>query len=94
MSQTLTPTRRRSAEEIARSRPAWQRQLTSDRAARATFYLVAFALWIALAWLFERIPGPVSVVEALVEEFRRGEVFGNFKKLTLDDARAIYESAL
>ena len=24
----------------------------------------------------------------------RGEVFGNFKKLTLDDARAIYESAL
>jgi ABC-type nitrate/sulfonate/bicarbonate transport system permease component len=75
---TETLTRRKSAEEIARSQPAWQRRLTSDRAARATFYVAAFALWVALSWLFERIPGPVSVVESLVEEFRRGEVFGNF----------------
>ena len=28
---------------------------------------MAFALWVALAWLFERIPGPVSVVESLTE---------------------------
>jgi ABC-type nitrate/sulfonate/bicarbonate transport system permease component len=75
---TETLTRRKSAEEIARSQPAWQRRLTSDRAARATFYVAAFALWVALSWLFERIPGPVSVVESLAEEFRRGEVFGNF----------------
>ncbi|SFL49237.1 ABC transporter permease [Geodermatophilus ruber] len=75
---TDTLTRRRSTEEIARSRPAWQRRLTSDRAARLTFYVVAFLFWIALAGLFERIPGPPSVVDSLVEEFRRGEVFGNF----------------
>jgi NitT/TauT family transport system permease protein len=75
---TDTLTRRLSQEEIARSRPAWQRRLLSDRAARATFYVAAFVLWVVLAWLFERIPGPVAVVESLVEEFRRGEVFGNF----------------
>ena len=76
MTETLT--RRKSAEEISRSQPAWQRRLTSDRAARATFYVAAFLLWVALAGLFERIPGPPSVVASLAEEFRRGEVFGNF----------------
>jgi ABC-type nitrate/sulfonate/bicarbonate transport system permease component len=76
MTATLAP--RRSAEEIEAARPAWQRRLTSDRAARFTFYVVAFLVWVVLAGLFERIPGPPSVVDRLVEEFRRGEVFGNF----------------
>lgn len=76
MTATLTP--RRSAEEIASARPSWQRRLTSDRAARVTFYVCAFLVWVTLAGLFERVPGPPSVVDRLVEEFRRGEVFGNF----------------
>jgi ABC-type nitrate/sulfonate/bicarbonate transport system permease component len=75
---TVTLDRRRSAEEIAASRPRWQQRLTSDRAARFTFYLAAFLLWVLLSGLFERIPGPPSVVSALVKEFSRGEVFGNF----------------
>ena len=76
MTETLD--RRRSAEEIAASRPHWQQRLTSDRAARFTFYLAALLLWVLLSGLFERIPGPPSVVSALVKEFSRGEVFGNF----------------
>jgi ABC-type nitrate/sulfonate/bicarbonate transport system permease component len=75
---TVTLDRRRSAEEIAASRPRWQQRLTSDRAARFTFYLAAFLLWVLLSGLFERIPGPASGVSALVKEFSRGEVFGNF----------------
>lgn len=76
MTATLTP--RRSSEETAAGQSTWWRRLTSDRAARATFYVFAFLLWLVLAGLFERIPGPPSVVDRLVEEFRRGEVFGNF----------------
>jgi ABC-type nitrate/sulfonate/bicarbonate transport system permease component len=75
---TETLTRRQSAEEVAASRPTWLRRLTSDRAARFTFYLAALLFWVVLAGLFERIPGPPSVVDRLIEEFRRGEVFGNF----------------
>jgi ABC-type nitrate/sulfonate/bicarbonate transport system permease component len=75
---TETLVRRRSSEEIASEQPTWRRLLTSDRAARFTFYVVAFLGWIALAGLFERIPGPSSVVDSLVKEFSRGEVFGNF----------------
>jgi NitT/TauT family transport system permease protein len=76
MTETLT--RRKSAEEVAQAKPAWQKRLTSDRTARLTFYVSAFLLWVALAGLFERIPGPLSVIDSLVEEFSRGEVFGNF----------------
>lgn len=76
MTETLT--RRKSTEEVAQEKPAWQRRLTSSGAARLTFYVVAFLLWVVLAGLFERIPGPPSVVDSLVEEFSRGEVFGNF----------------
>jgi len=76
MTETLT--RRRSSEELATDRSTWRRHLTSDRAARITFYVAAFLFWVALAGLFERIPGPPSVVDRLIEEFRRGEVFGNF----------------
>ena len=76
MTATLTP--RKSAEELASARPAWHRPFTSDPAARITFYVVAFLIWVTLAGLFERIPGPPSVVDRMIEEFRRGEVFGNF----------------
>jgi NitT/TauT family transport system permease protein len=75
---TETLVRRKSAEEIATARPAWRRRLTSDRAARFTFYVAAFLFWVVLAGLFERIPGPPSVTDRLIEEFRREEVFGNF----------------
>jgi ABC-type nitrate/sulfonate/bicarbonate transport system permease component len=75
---TETLARRKSAEEVASSTPTWQRRLTSDRAARFTFYVAAFLSWVVLAGLFERIPGPPSVVDRLIEEFRREEVFGNF----------------
>jgi ABC-type nitrate/sulfonate/bicarbonate transport system permease component len=76
MTETLT--RRKSTEEVDQAKPTWQKRLTSDRAARFTFYVAAFLLWVALAGLFERIPGPPSVIDSLVEEFSRGEVFGNF----------------
>jgi ABC-type nitrate/sulfonate/bicarbonate transport system permease component len=75
---TDTLVRRRSSEELAGAETAWHRRLTSARAARLTFYVVAFLFWLTLAGLFERIPGPSSVVDRLIEEFRRGEVFGNF----------------
>jgi ABC-type nitrate/sulfonate/bicarbonate transport system permease component len=76
MTATLTP--RKSAEELAAARPAWYRPFITARAARITFYVVAFLIWVTLAGLFERIPGPPSVIDRLIEEFRRGEVFGNF----------------
>ncbi len=76
MTETLV--HRRSSEEIAGAETAWHRRLTSDRAARLTFYVAALLVWLVLAGLFERIPGPPSVVDRLIEEFRRGEVFGNF----------------
>jgi NitT/TauT family transport system permease protein len=76
MTETLA--RRQSSEEIATAQPAWRKRLTSDRAARFTFYVVAFLVWVTLAGLFERIPGPPSVIDSLVKEFSRGEVFGNF----------------
>ncbi len=75
---TDTLVRRKSSEEVAGEESVWKRRLTSNRAARFTFYVVAFLGWIALAGLFERIPGPPSVVDSLVKEFSRGEVFGNF----------------
>ena len=75
---TDTLVRRKSSEETAGEQSVWTRRLTSDRAARFTFYVVAFLLWVALSALFERIPGPPSVVDSLVKEFSRGEVFGNF----------------
>lgn len=75
---TDASTRRRSAVEIESSTSTWRRSITSDRAARGTFYVSALVLWLLLAQVFERVPGPVSVVEALGKEFSRGEVFGNF----------------
>lgn len=74
---TQTTTGRRSAVEVETS-TAPRRSITSDRAARITFYVSAFVFWILLALVFERVPGPVAVVQALGKEFSRGEVFGNF----------------
>ena len=75
---TETMVRRRSAAEIAGSTPAWRQVITSDLAARITFYVASLLFWILLSMLFERVPGPIAVLDALVEEFRRQEVFGNF----------------
>ncbi len=75
---TMTDNRRRSTTEIEESTSTWRRRLTSDRAARITSLLSFFVVWIAVSALFGRVPGPVEVVERLVDEFARGEVFGNF----------------
>ena len=61
-----------------RAAPAWRAALTSPVGARVTFYLASLLVWVALSALFERVPAPVEVVQSLVEEFRRHEVFGNF----------------
>jgi ABC-type nitrate/sulfonate/bicarbonate transport system permease component len=79
MSQSAA-TRRRSTTEIEQSTSAWKKFLTSDRAARVTSLLSFFLVWVLMAWLFDRVPGPVEVWNSLVDEFSRGEVFGNFGK--------------
>ncbi len=75
---TATATPPRSTGTTAGAPPAWRRVLTSEPAARVTFYVVAFLFWVLLAALFVRVPGPAAVVDSLVTEFSRGEVFGNF----------------
>jgi ABC-type nitrate/sulfonate/bicarbonate transport system permease component len=75
---TAALTRRRSTEEVATTRRPWPGVLGSDLAARLAFYAAALLVWVGLAALFERVPGPTSVIDALVTEFSRGEVFGNF----------------
>jgi NitT/TauT family transport system permease protein len=75
---TATIPTRRSTEEQASATPPWRRVLGSEVAARVTSYVMALLLWIALAAAFERVPGPLSVVDALATEFSRGEVFSNF----------------
>ncbi|WP_433298251.1 ABC transporter permease [Pseudonocardia sp. CA-142604] len=66
------------AAEKESSATRWWRTLTSGVAARVTFYVTAMLFWLLLAALFDRVPTPVEVVASLVEEFSRGEVFGNF----------------
>ncbi len=76
---TVTPERRRlSSTEIAESTPPWKRAVTSDTGGRVAAMISFFVLWLLLAVLFDRVPGPVEVVQRLVDEFERGEVFGNF----------------
>ncbi len=75
---TVTENRRRSTTEIEESTSAWRRRLTSDRAARVAALATFFVLWILVSAFFTRVPGPVEVVVRLVDEFARGEVFGNF----------------
>lgn len=57
-----------------------RRTLTSDGAARVTFYLTGLLFWVLLSLAFEQVPGPVLVVQRLYEEFARGEVFSAFSK--------------
>jgi NitT/TauT family transport system permease protein len=71
-------TKRVSTTERAEQTPPWRRALTSDAGARTASYLAFLAFWLIAAFLFDRVPGPVEVVERLVQEFARGEVFGNF----------------
>ena len=75
---TMTENRRRSTTEIEESTSVWRKRLTSDRAARVAALLSFFVLWLVVSAVFGRVPGPVEVVVRLVEEFARGEVFGNF----------------
>lgn len=75
---TLTANPRRSTTEIEESTSALRRRLTSDGAARVAALLSFFAFWVVASLVFSRVPGPVEVVQRLVEEFQRGEVFGNF----------------
>lgn len=75
---TATVNRRRSTTEIEESTSALRKRLTSDGAARVAALLSFFLLWVVASLVFDRVPGPVDVVRSLVDEFARGEVFGNF----------------
>jgi ABC-type nitrate/sulfonate/bicarbonate transport system permease component len=75
---TATQQRRRSTTEIEESISPLRRALTSDLGARITFGLASLVFWVLVAAFFTRVPGPVEVVQRLVDEFARGEVFGNF----------------
>jgi ABC-type nitrate/sulfonate/bicarbonate transport system permease component len=57
--------------------------LLSDVAARITSYLVFLLGWQILSALYDRVPGPVEVVELLIDEFQRGVVWDNFS-VTVD----------
>jgi ABC-type nitrate/sulfonate/bicarbonate transport system permease component len=52
--------------------------LRSEIGARVTFYVLALLLWMFLAYISDRIPGPLTTVQALIEEFRRGNVINDF----------------
>ena len=80
MSTVTQQQRRRSTTEIDESISPLRRALTSDLGARITFGLASLVFWVVVAAFFTRVPGPVEVVERLVDEFARGEVFGNFGK--------------
>lgn len=75
---TTMERKRRSTTEIEESTSPLKRWLTSDLAARLTFGIAALVFWLVVSGLFARVPGPIEVVERLVDEFARGEVFGNF----------------
>ena len=78
MTSTATMTKRVSTTERAQQTPPWRKAVTSDIGARTASYLGFLLLWLVAAAAFTRVPGPIEVVERLVEEFARGEVFGNF----------------
>jgi len=52
--------------------------LLSDIGARITSYVVFLLGWQILGALYDRVPGPIEVVEVLVDEFERGVVWSNF----------------
>jgi ABC-type nitrate/sulfonate/bicarbonate transport system permease component len=57
--------------------------LLSDVAARITSYVVFLLIWQLLSALYDRVPGPVEVVDLLIDEFQRGVVWDNFS-VTVD----------
>ena len=57
--------------------------LLSDIAARITSYVVFLLIWQLLSALYDRVPGPVEVVDLLIDEFQRGVVWDNFS-VTVD----------
>jgi NitT/TauT family transport system permease protein len=57
--------------------------LLSDVAARITSYVVFLLGWQILSALYDRVPGPVEVVDLLIDEFQRGVVWDNFS-VTVD----------
>jgi ABC-type nitrate/sulfonate/bicarbonate transport system permease component len=73
----LTATDRGVSPRTEALRPGGGR-LRSELGARLTFYVLVFLLWIGLAALSDRVPGPITTAEALIGEFQDGNVFGNF----------------
>jgi ABC-type nitrate/sulfonate/bicarbonate transport system permease component len=57
--------------------------LLSDVGARITSYVVFLLIWQILSALYDRVPGPVEVVDLLIDEFQRGVVWDNFS-VTVD----------
>jgi NitT/TauT family transport system permease protein len=57
--------------------------LLSDVAARITSYVVFLLIWQIMSALYDRVPGPVEVVDLLIDEFQRGVVWDNFS-VTVD----------
>jgi NitT/TauT family transport system permease protein len=74
----LTATDPNRSPRTEAMRPRFSRVVRSERAARLTFYALAFLGWIALAALLDRVPGPITTAEALVGEFQAGHVVGDF----------------
>ena len=57
--------------------------LLSDIGARITSYVVFLLAWALLGSLYDRVPGPIEVVDILIDEFQRGVVWDNFS-VTVD----------
>jgi NitT/TauT family transport system permease protein len=52
--------------------------VTSNLGARITSYIVFLVGWEVLGALYDRVPGPIEVVDFLVDEFQSGAVWDNF----------------
>jgi len=52
--------------------------VVSDTGARVTSYIVGLLAWQILGALYERVPGPIEVVQFLADEFASGDVWPNF----------------
>lgn len=75
---TTTETKRLSTSEREEGVSRLRRAVTSETGARLAALLFFVVIWLVLSAGFERVPGPGEVAYRLVDEFRRGEVFGNF----------------
>src|SRR5215217_113769 len=52
--------------------------VVSDTGARVTSYVVGLLAWQIIGALYERVPGPIEVVQFLADEFESGDVWPNF----------------